>query len=80
MKIEYTENKDIPALAWFLKIEKSTGIAKLEHGRLVECASDFFSGVWDGDFSNGDFAHANFSCCTGGKLVDSDACGNKGGI
>lgn len=80
MKIEYTENKDIPALAWFLKIEKSTGIAKLEHGRSVECASDFFvSGVWDGDFSNGDFAHANFSCCTGGKLVDSDACGNKGG-
>ena len=61
----------IPSLAWLMKITKNEEVL-VKHGKMVETRDRFFvSGVWDGNFEEGNFVSANFSCCSGG-IINND--------
>lgn len=69
MKFGYNINKSIPPGAWCAIIVKGKDIVSVEIGSSVEHTTEFFvQGVWDGEYSEGDFINAHFSCCTGGSV------------
>lgn len=69
MRFTYKQLDRLPALSWLAEIKKDSEEIHVIHGSMVECKDEFFvSGVWDGDFSEGDFLHSDAAHCTGGKL------------
>lgn len=77
MFFNYELNKKLPALAWLMILKKEEEQVEVIHGEHVECQNDFFvSGVWDGNFRDGEFDKAAFSCCTGAMLLKNV---NRGG-
>lgn len=72
MKFNYNVNHKISRGAWCAVVEKGKAVINVEIGLAVEHTSDFFvQGVWDGEFSDGDFMSAHFSCCTGANVNKS---------
>ena len=70
MKFMYTKIEDIPKLAWCACIEKEFELVDIYHGSSVEVRKDFFvEGVWDGEFSQGDFESATFFLGSGAKFT-----------
>lgn len=69
MKFSYNINNSIPAGAWCAGIERGNDIISVEIGSAVEYTTDFFvQGVWDGEYSDGNFFNAHFACCSGGSV------------
>lgn len=69
MKFNYNVNQFIPVSAWCAVLKKEVEEIDVEIGTAIETTTDFFvQGVWDGNYSDGDFANAHFSCCTGGCI------------
>ncbi|MCM1141799.1 MAG: hypothetical protein NC453_24780 [Muribaculum sp.] len=69
MKFNYIVNANIPQAAWCLIMHKRCESVDVELGQTVPHNDNFFfSGVWDGEFSAGDFINASFVCGTGAKL------------
>lgn len=74
-QFQYTVHQNLAKLGWGMIITPQNPIVDVHIGTMVEAKEDFFvSGVWDGDFSAGDFHTAEYFCgCgvkrTGDKLV-----------
>lgn len=69
MKFSYKINKSIPVGAWCAIIERGNEIISVEIGSAVEHTTNFFvQGVWDGEYSDGNFYNAHFACCSGGNV------------
>lgn len=69
MRFQYQCIEDLPKLSWLAIVEKGKDFVEVIHGASVECLDTFFvAGVWDGDFSDGNFSETSFSSCTGGVL------------
>ena len=69
MKFIYEINKKVPKGSWCATLTKGNEECKIEAGEGIEFNNDFFVyGVWDDDFSLGNFNKTNFSCCTGGSV------------
>lgn len=59
-----------PKLGWAMIIRKDSAEVDVYCGSMVETKENWFvSGVWDGEFSEADFASAEFFCATGAKIV-----------
>lgn len=69
MRFAYQLNQNLPKAAWCATIVKDSDIVEVEVGVAVELKPEFFvSGVWAGNFNDGNFVDADFVCCTGGKV------------
>lgn len=66
MEFVYKSNHKLPPLAWLAQLQEGKDTVTVMCGNAVECTDTFFvAGVWDGDFSKGDFDVTSFACCTG---------------
>ena len=64
---------EIPQGSWCAILTAGNEEIDIEAGKAVPCFPNFFvSGVWDGDFKDGDFSNSNFPCCTGAKLINEN--------
>ncbi len=71
MQFRYFKKPKLPSLAWCAYLESGRNNVDVVHGNGVECFDYFFvSGVWDGNFSDGDFINSHFACCTGCRIED----------
>lgn len=62
----------IPSLSWLAVIEKGNDDIIVYHRDKVEVSDKWFvSGIWDGDFQEGDFEKCHFACCSGMKISDT---------
>jgi len=57
LNIKYYPVSDLPKLAWLAYLnQKAFDVLSVFHGSSVECRETWMvEGVWDGDFSSGDF-------------------------
>jgi len=69
MEFRYTIKETLPPLSWLAIMRKGCETIEVFAGSAVEVFDNFFvSGVWDGNFEQGDFEDCNFACCTGARL------------
>ena len=60
LSINYYPVPDLPKLAWLACLDQKTFVElSVFHGSSVECSENWMvEGVWDGDFSSGNFHKA----------------------
>lgn len=69
MKFEFEKNNRISTLAWCARIERGTGVTRVEHGADVEIFDEFFvEGAWNGDFGTGGMDASEVLLGSGGCL------------
>ena len=69
----YIVNEKIGKLSWGMTISSEMKEIKTVVGEMVEITEKFFvSGVWDGEFKEGNFEQAEFFCGCGVKLLDNE--------
>ena len=65
------EDKNIPPMAWCIKIDKQKKEISAVYGQWVEAGSDFLvEGAWADDFINSDFSDSNTLMGSGAKVKD----------
>lgn len=79
MRFKYYVNSNIPQAAWCAVIQTGQDVVDVELGLAVPHNEKFFvAGVWDGEFLEGGFAEASFSCCSGARIgIYKDGCKSK---
>lgn len=74
MNFKFLSNSHLSKLAWLAEVNTGEDEVKVWLGDAVERTENFFvAGVWDGNFIDGDFSNAHFSCSTGGILINPDS-------
>lgn len=69
MNLMYLKNSRLPRLAWLAEVNHAKQAVSVQHGDSVECCEHFFiEGVWNGDFSSGDFSSTDCIFGTGGVI------------
>jgi hypothetical protein len=73
LKIDYHQI-DIPVLSWAAILERKSEVVKILHGAWLETSEgSFVEGVWDGDFTKGEFENATALMGFGGKIKKDKA-------
>ena len=68
--LEYTPNPQMPKLGWLAWVDQNARRVRVEHGLAVECRPEWMvEGIWDGDFTKGEFHQSQNFFGSGLRLV-----------